>query len=67
MNNDYEFYIKIIKPLEKKYNQMCTLYSLFKLEKFRTKRNQYNNLLNYYYKNFLYDKRFINNLNKFFK
>ncbi len=44
-----EYYLKVIKPLEKKYTKMCIFYSLFKFKYFEKKKNFYNKILNYYY------------------
>lgn len=45
-----EYYIKVIKPLEKKYQLYCTLYNIFKFKYFKEKRDLYNNILIIYYK-----------------
>ncbi len=50
MKSNYEYYLKIIKPIEKKYTRMCTLYHIFKLNTFRIKRNIYNRMIVDYYK-----------------
>ena len=48
--NYYEFYIKKIKPIEKKYTRLCILYSLFKFKCYKKERDFYNKLLITYYK-----------------
>ncbi len=48
-NQTYLFYKEIIKPLEKKYNKMCTLYNILGFKSLKTKRNYYNILLKEYY------------------
>lgn len=50
MKNAYEYYIKIINPIEKKYTKMCILYSFFKCKYFYNKMNFYNKILINYYK-----------------
>ena len=50
MNNAYEYYKKVIKPMERKYNIMCNFYHLFKLNYFKKKKDIYNKLLIKYYK-----------------
>ena len=50
MKNEYNYYIRIIKPIENKYNRMCVLYSIFGLNTFKEKKNFYNTLLLEYYK-----------------
>jgi len=50
MKSAYTYYIKIIKPIEKKYTRVCILYSIFKLNYFKIKMNFYNKLLINYYK-----------------
>lgn len=54
MKNEYNYYLKVIKPLEKKYNRVSFLYSLFKFKYLKNKRSMYNRLLTIYYK-MLYD------------
>ena len=68
MKNEYDYYISIIKPIEKKYNRMCILYSLIKINYFKTKKQHYNKVLIKHYR--LLQKRtknsniFIKSLNK---
>ena len=50
MNEAYKYYIKIIKPIEKKYTKMCILYSIFKLNYFKKKKSFYNAILVNYYR-----------------
>ena len=68
MKNEYNYYISIIKPIEKEYNRMCILYSIFKLKYFKEKKHYYNNLLIYYYrilqKNYKYYQFIEKELNK---
>ena len=67
MKNAYEYYRDIIKPIEKKYMRMCTLYSIFKYNYFRIKRDKYNNILKYYYKSLLNNKNSLNEIQKYFE
>ena len=67
MKKDYDYYIKNIKPLEKKYYKFCLLYSTFKLEYFYHKKMFYNKLLIHYYKTIQNNKVFLNNLEKSIK
>jgi len=62
MKNEYEFYIKFIKPLEKKYNCFSFLYAKFKFKYFKRKKNYYNNILTLYYKHLQNNKRKLNNV-----
>ena len=50
MENNFKYYIKYIKPLEKKYNLICHLYSYFKCNYLYNKKEFYNKLLIIYYK-----------------
>lgn len=50
MKNIYNYYLKNIKPIEKKYTIVCTLYNIFKLNVFKKRMNYYNSLLIKYYK-----------------
>lgn len=50
MNKQYDYYKSIIKPIEKKYNRLCTLYSIFKCNFLKNKVDYYNELLIVYYK-----------------
>jgi len=51
MKNNYEYYLKYIKPIEKKYTKLCTIYSFFKLNYIKNRINFYNRILNIYYRN----------------
>ena len=50
MKDEINYYLKIIKPIEKKYNRMCFYYRTFKLPYFLKKKKFYNGLLLSYYK-----------------
>jgi len=50
MNEEYKYYVKVIKPIEKKYTKMCILYNVFKFNFIKNKRDFYNNILINYYK-----------------
>lgn len=52
MKKEYDYYINVIKPIEKKYTRMCILYNIFKLNYFKQQRNLYNIILINYYKIF---------------
>ena len=67
MKKEYEFYIKNIKPLEKKYYKFCILYSIFKLEYFYHKKKFYNKLLVHYYKTIKNNKINVNNFEESIK
>lgn len=68
MKKEYNYYIAIIKPLEKKYNKICLLYSIFKLDYFKEKKKLYNLLLIIYYKklqqDYTYTKAIEEEINK---
>ena len=49
MRDTYNFYIKTIKPLEKKYTRLCILYSFFKFKFIKNKIIFYNKVLIKYY------------------
>lgn len=49
MNNEYNYYLSIIKPIEKKYNRICYWYSIFKTKNLQRKKQHYNNILTIYY------------------
>ena len=50
MKNKFDYYLKVIKPIEKKYMKLCTLYTIFKFEFIRKKKDLYNKILiNYYH------------------
>ena len=49
MDNEYKYYISIIKPIEKKYNRICIFYSIFKFKWLEEKKRVYDNLLINYY------------------
>lgn len=47
-----EYVINIVTKIneyEKKYTKMCILYKIFKISYFKTQRNFYSKLLQYYY------------------
>lgn len=66
MRNEYNYYIRIIKPIEKKYNRMCILYSIFKLKWFEEKKKKYNIILINYYKMLQNDTNYTSNLENSF-
>ena len=57
MKKEYNYYINIIKPIEKKYTLMCILYNFFKLKYFKNKINFYNTILINYYKTMQYSNK----------
>ncbi len=67
MKSTYAYYVKIIKPIEKKYNRMCTLYQIFKLDCFLVKRNMYNKIIVNYYKMLLKDKKALKEIENYFE
>lgn len=50
MNNEYNYYVKTIKPLEKKYNFFSYLYSIMPLNIFKKKMHYYDLIVTMYYK-----------------
>ena len=48
--NTYNYYIKIIKPIEKKYTRLCIWNSILKSKKLEKKKHFYNKILINYYK-----------------
>lgn len=68
MNEEYDYYKKTIKPLEKKYNKFSFLYSMLHFNIFKIEMNYYDLLLTMYYKklteNFTYYKKIENILEK---
>jgi len=68
MRNEYNYYINVIKPIEKKYNRVCFLYSIFKFSFLKEKKNIYNKMLINYYKmlqkNITYTKKLEDQLKK---
>lgn len=67
MKSSYEYYKKIIKPIEKKYNRMCTLYQIFKLNIFLVKREMYNKIIINYYNMLLQNREELKELEEYFK
>ena len=57
MNEDYKYYKKVIKPIEKKYKKIFILYSIFKLNYFNNKKEFYNNILICYYRTLLINNK----------
>lgn len=49
MKKEYNYYVNIIKPLEKKYNRVSLLYSIFKFKFLKDKKTTYNKFLITYY------------------
>ena len=64
MEKDYNYYISNIKPLEKKYNIFCILYSIFKWQYFYNRKNFYNKILIKYYKIVKNNSDILNNIIK---
>ena len=58
MRNELDYYFRIIKPIEKKYNRFCILYDIFKFNYFQKKKRYYNSILYMYYKMLIYDKKY---------
>lgn len=67
MKNEYKYYIKIIKPLEKKYTKLCILYSIFKTEYLKNRMNFYNRILINYYRMLQNNYKNLENLKKHLK
>lgn len=64
MENNYKYYVKVIKPLEKKYTVLCTLYSIFKFKCLEKQKDLCNKLLINYYHSL--DLQSLNTLTKYF-
>lgn len=64
MNKEYKYYNSIIKPIEKKYNIVCILYSIFQFKWLKEKKKTYNNLLIHYYRMLQKNNRYTENLEK---
>lgn len=63
----YEYYyIKKIKPIEKKYTRLCILYSIFKFNFIKVKINYYNKILISYYKDLKNNNKNLNAMEKYF-
>jgi len=67
MKNEYNFYVKVIKPLEKKYNKLCILYSIFKFKFLKEKLKTYNNHLIIYYIMITKNENYLKNLENHLK
>lgn len=67
MKANYEYYIKVIKPIEKKYTNMCILYNIFKFNYFKHKKDFYNKILINYYKILQNNDKFLAILEKHIK
>lgn len=67
MSKEYKYYLDTIKPIEKKYNQLCIIYSLFKFKWLKKKIDYYNSLLVLYYKMIKDTPEYLKNLEKEFK
>ena len=67
MKKEYLYYIKIIKPIEKKYTKMCILYSIFKFKVFKNKMNFYNKILINYYKKLQNNYKNLEKMEKYIK
>lgn len=66
MKNIYDYYIKIIKPIEKKYTRMCILYSFTGFSYYKKKMVFYNKILINYYKIIKKNDKYIQELEKYF-
>lgn len=64
MEHEYNFYVKVIKPLEKKYNRLCFLHSIFKFKFLKDKMKTYNNYLIIYYIMINKDDNYLKKLEK---
>ena len=64
MDNEYKYYISIIKPLEKKYNRICIFYSIFKFKWLKDQKRFYNNLLINYYSMLQKNNTYVKKLEK---
>ena len=64
MKNELKYYLENIKPIEKKYNRYCILYSFLKIPYFYYKKVFYNDLLIKYYKSIQNNKEFFDILEK---
>ena len=64
MKNEYKYYFSIIKPIEKKYNRICILCSIFKFKWLEEKRKTYNSLLINYYRMLQKNNKYTENLEK---
>lgn len=67
MSKEYKYYLDTIKPIEKKYNQLCIIYSFFKFKWLKKKIDYYNSLLVLYYKMIKDTPEYLKNLEKEFK
>lgn len=66
MKNEYNYYINIIKPIEKKYTRLCIFYSIIKLKSIKNKINFYNKILINYYK-MLQHNNYLKSFEKYIK
>lgn len=64
MKKEYDYYIKMVKPIEKKYNRISFLYYTFNFKCLREKKSFYNKLLINYYKMIQNDSTYFKNLEK---
>jgi len=64
MKKEYDYYIKMVKPIEKRKNRICFLYSIFKFKFLKEKKSFYNRLLINYYKMVQNDVNYFKNLEK---
>ena len=64
MNKEYNYYIRFIKPLEKKYNRINFFYSLFRFKFLNKKIYMYNLLLIHYYKKLQKNNNSLNEIKK---
>jgi len=64
MSNEYNYYIKRIKPIEKKYNRLCILSSILKFKWLINQKLYYNKILINYYKTLQKDTKYTSRLKK---
>ena len=67
MNNEYEYYLKYVKPLETKYNKLKRLYHIFKLPSLKKECELINKILVLYYNDIQNNKIKKESLKKNFK
>ena len=60
--NNVKYYKKVIKPIEKKYNNLCSLYSFIKLKCIQNNITYYSSILKLYYTYVTRKKDIINDL-----
>jgi len=63
MEEEYNYYLNVIKPIEKKYTSLCIIYKFIKIRCINRKISFYNSMLINYY-NVLQKKNKLKFLNK---